>query len=35
MRKYCIVAAPGVSLAVNGIAGNRCLDPTPAAAERR
>ncbi|MGA2739675.1 MAG: right-handed parallel beta-helix repeat-containing protein [Bryobacteraceae bacterium] len=35
MRKYCIVAAPGVSLAANGIAGNRCLDPTPTEQERR
>jgi len=26
MRKYCIEAAPGVSLALNSIAGNRCLD---------
>ena len=29
MRKYCIEAAPGVSLAANSIAGNRCLDNTP------
>ena len=29
MRKYCIEAAPGVALAENRIAGNRCLDTGP------
>jgi hypothetical protein len=29
MRKYCIEAAPGVTLAANSIAGNRCLDTGP------
>ncbi|HXM45540.1 MAG TPA: right-handed parallel beta-helix repeat-containing protein [Bryobacteraceae bacterium] len=34
MRQYCIVAAPGVSMAANSIAGNRCLDSgTPAASQ--
>lgn len=26
MRQHCIVAAPGVSLGANGVAGNTCLD---------
>ena len=29
MRKWCIVAAPGVSLSANTIEGNRCLDAGP------
>src|SRR5580658_403328 len=35
MRKYCVEAAPGVSLAANSIAGNHCVDTSPGGAGLR